>query len=56
MKTGKLMDELLVMFYTVELLKCLEAIHSVGIIHGDVKPDNLLIRNDDWYVLMLMAS
>eukprot|EP00698_Gefionella_okellyi_P012006 TRINITY_DN320_c0_g1_i1.p1 TRINITY_DN320_c0_g1~~TRINITY_DN320_c0_g1_i1.p1 ORF type:complete len:994 (-),score=220.48 TRINITY_DN320_c0_g1_i1:101-2641(-) len=47
MQSHKPMDELLAMFYTVELLKVLESLHKVGIIHGDVKPDNLLIRNDD---------
>lgn len=44
------MDELLVMFYTVELLKSLETIHAAGIIHGDIKPDNLFLRSDDRYV------
>lgn len=37
-------DELLCMFITIELIKVVEAIHSVGIIHGDIKPDNCMIR------------
>lgn len=37
-------DELLCMFITIELIKVVEAIHSVGIIHGDLKPDNCMIR------------
>lgn len=37
-------DELLCMFITVELMKVMEAIHRVGIVHGDVKPDNCMIR------------
>ncbi|QLQ81128.1 hypothetical protein HG537_0E04830 [Torulaspora globosa] len=37
-------DELLCMFMTIELMKVVEAIHSVGIIHGDLKPDNCMIR------------
>lgn len=37
-------DELLCMFMTVELIKVMEAIHRVGIVHGDVKPDNCMIR------------
>lgn len=39
-----IMDEYLCMFITVELMKVLEKIHEVGIIHGDLKPDNCMIR------------
>ncbi|RIB13826.1 Mad3/BUB1 homology region 1-domain-containing protein [Gigaspora rosea] len=38
------MDEILVIFFTVELLKIVEAIHEAGIIHGDIKADNCLLR------------
>lgn len=38
------MEEVLCIFYTIEMLRILETLHSVGIIHGDFKPDNLLIR------------
>jgi checkpoint serine/threonine-protein kinase len=38
------MDEVLCMYYTIEMLNMLEALHSVGIIHGDFKPDNILVR------------
>ncbi|KAJ8749368.1 hypothetical protein K2173_018857 [Erythroxylum novogranatense] len=41
---GKSMEEVLCMYYTVEMLYILENLHGVGIIHGDFKPDNLLIR------------
>ncbi|XP_010526508.1 PREDICTED: mitotic checkpoint serine/threonine-protein kinase BUB1 [Tarenaya hassleriana] len=41
---GKSMEEVLCMYYTVEMLYMLETLHSVGIIHGDFKPDNLLVR------------
>ncbi|GAQ79054.1 putative Protein kinase [Klebsormidium nitens] len=45
--------EAVAVFYTIELLRMLEVLHEAGIIHGDFKPDNLLIRNDcerweDW--------
>jgi checkpoint serine/threonine-protein kinase len=40
------MDESLVMFLSVELLRTVEALHAVGILHGDLKPDNCLIRFD----------
>ncbi|XP_039018055.1 mitotic checkpoint serine/threonine-protein kinase BUB1-like isoform X2 [Hibiscus syriacus] len=42
--TGKFMEEVLCIYYTMEMLYMLETLHSVGIIHGDFKPDNLLIR------------
>ncbi|PRP89065.1 hypothetical protein PROFUN_02343 [Planoprotostelium fungivorum] len=40
------MDEALVMFYGMELLQMVQAIHDAGVIHGDIKPDNLLIMNE----------
>ncbi|KAH9845856.1 mitotic checkpoint serine/threonine protein kinase [Teratosphaeria destructans] len=41
------MDEMLAMWLTVELLRTTEALHSKGIIHGDLKGDNVLVRFDD---------
>ncbi|XP_028761683.1 mitotic checkpoint serine/threonine-protein kinase BUB1 [Neltuma alba] len=41
---GKFMEEVLCIYYTIEMLHMLETLHDVGIIHGDFKPDNLLIR------------
>ncbi|CAG8626740.1 2473_t:CDS:1, partial [Scutellospora calospora] len=38
------MDEILVIFFTVELMKVIEAVHEAGIIHGDIKADNCLLR------------
>ncbi|KAI1345227.1 Mad3/BUB1 homology region 1-domain-containing protein [Xylariaceae sp. FL0016] len=40
------MDETLAMFFTVELLRTVEALHARGILHGDLKPDNCLLRLD----------
>lgn len=41
---GQSMEEVLCIYYTIEMLFMLESLHSVGIIHGDFKPDNLLVR------------
>ncbi|XP_073005695.1 mitotic checkpoint serine/threonine-protein kinase BUB1 isoform X2 [Typha latifolia] len=40
----KLMEEVLCIYYTIEMLRMLETLHTAGIIHGDFKPDNLLVR------------
>lgn len=45
-ENGGGMDEKLAMFFTVELLRTVEALHSKGIIHGDLKADNILVRFD----------
>ncbi|KAM6504526.1 other/BUB protein kinase [Amanita muscaria] len=44
---GGSLDELLVMFFSIELLRLVEAMHSVGFIHGDLKIDNCLLRLED---------
>lgn len=40
----KSMEEVLCIYYTIEMLHMVETLHDVGLIHGDFKPDNLLIR------------
>jgi hypothetical protein len=44
---NKVMEEAMVMYYTIELLKLVKELHSCNIIHGDIKPDNCLIMNED---------
>ena len=44
---GSSLDELLVMFFTIELLRLLEGLHKAGFIHGDLKIDNCLVRLED---------
>lgn len=38
------LDETIAMFFTIEMLRTVEAMHSVGILHGDLKADNCLVR------------
>ncbi|KAJ4224182.1 protein kinase [Fusarium solani] len=40
------MDEQLAMFFTIELLRTVEALHSKSLLHGDLKADNCLLRLD----------
>ena len=46
-QAGACLDELLVMFFSIELLRLVEAIHNAGFIHGDLKIDNCLLRLED---------
>jgi checkpoint serine/threonine-protein kinase len=41
------MDEQLAMFFSIELLRTVEALHSKQILHGDIKADNCLLRLDN---------
>ncbi|KAG8629494.1 hypothetical protein KVT40_003359 [Elsinoe batatas] len=38
------LEESLAMFYTVELLRFVEGMHSHSLIHGDLKADNVMLR------------
>ena len=37
------MEEGVLFYYTIALLRILETLHACGIIHGDIKPDNFLV-------------
>ncbi|KAL4797706.1 Mad3/BUB1 homology region 1-domain-containing protein [Aspergillus venezuelensis] len=41
------LDEALAMFFTIELFRTVQALHTCGILHGDIKADNCLIRFDE---------
>lgn len=43
-QTGGGLDEYLTMLMTIELLRVMEEIHNAGIIHCDIKPDNIMLR------------
>ncbi|OAX79246.1 BUB protein kinase [Emergomyces africanus] len=40
------LDEIVTMFFAVELFRTVEALHACGILHGDLKADNCLVRLD----------
>nr|XP_027127429.1 mitotic checkpoint serine/threonine-protein kinase BUB1-like isoform X1 [Coffea arabica] len=42
--TNVAMEEELSIYYTIKMLRILETLHDAAIIHGDFKPDNLMIR------------
>lgn len=41
------MEEVVAMFFTVELFRTVEALHRCGVQHGDLKADNCLVRFED---------
>ncbi|CAG8480551.1 5193_t:CDS:2 [Paraglomus occultum] len=43
-RENSVLDELLTLFFTSSLLSLLTTIHSVSILHNDIKPDNILLR------------
>ena len=46
-QAGACLDELLVIFFTIELIRLIEGMHNCGFIHGDLKIDNCLLRLEE---------
>lgn len=44
---NKTMEEGVVFYYTIALLRILETLHACDVIHGDIKPDNFLVLDSD---------
>lgn len=40
-------EEVLAMFFVIELCRVVEGMHDAGLLHGDLKIDNCMIRADD---------
>lgn len=40
------LDESLTMFFGIEMIRTMQAFHNIGILHGDIKSDNCLVRFD----------
>ncbi|KAI1979244.1 protein kinase [Ophidiomyces ophidiicola] len=41
------LSEIVVMFFAIELFRTVEALHASGVIHGDLKADNCLVRLEE---------
>jgi checkpoint serine/threonine-protein kinase len=41
---GEGLEEVLAMYFSVQLLRVVDSVHGVGILHGDLKGDNCLVR------------
>lgn len=39
--------EVVILTYALDMLRCVQALHNIGIIHGDIKPDNWLLRDKE---------
>ncbi|KAK4054049.1 protein kinase [Microbotryomycetes sp. JL221] len=44
---GQGLDELVAMFFVIELARTIERMHEAGFVHGDIKIDNCLVRFED---------
>ncbi|ETN46431.1 uncharacterized protein HMPREF1541_00615 [Cyphellophora europaea CBS 101466] len=40
------LEESVVAFFAIEALRTMEALHAVGVLHGDIKADNCMVRFD----------
>lgn len=55
-ETGRVFDEEQVVAFLLQICDGLEQLHSMGIIHRDIKPDNLMLFKDRIYLLDFDAA
>ena len=41
----KKIPENMLLYYTLELVNIVDVLHNCGIIHADIKPDNIMLRD-----------
>ncbi|KAG6613628.1 BUB protein kinase [Phytophthora cinnamomi] len=44
-QAGVPFPEVLAVYYSIRMLKCIELLHSAHVLHGDIKPDNWLMTS-----------
>lgn len=55
-ESSGVMDELLAMFFAIELMRTVEGLHAKHLCHGDLKADNCLLRLDEFSSTPLLAN
>jgi phosphoinositide-3-kinase regulatory subunit 4 len=51
LSTRPFLNEIEKLFIVYQLLKCLEICHEHDIVHGDIKPENLMCTTSNWLIL-----
>jgi len=51
LSTRPFLNEMEKLWIVYQLLKCLEICHEHGIVHGDIKPENVMCTSSGWVVL-----
>lgn len=51
LSTRPFLNELEKLWFVYQLIKCVEICHSHGIVHGDIKPENVMCTTWNWLIL-----
>ena len=52
-RQGQRFNEVEVQQLLVQILPVLDYVHSLGVVHRDISPDNLMLRNSDWMPVLI---